>query len=191
MQTPIAIKTPFIDPDKALPEVEKMLFDLAWKTANTYPVTFEEAKTEAYYAFVRACHDYSPEKSKGSKFSTWCYFWVWTHLKTFVTKRTVDPLVFVEIDDDLAGAAPEDNSFNHSPLEGLSDDLVRGLSADAKEIMSLLIETPAEILGGVPVPVTRLLGKVKNHLVSSGYCVDRFNAARTEIETRLLALQAN
>ncbi len=32
-----------IDPSAELPKVEKMLFKLAWKCSETYPVTFEEA----------------------------------------------------------------------------------------------------------------------------------------------------
>jgi len=126
--------TPTIDPDVALPQVEKMIFSLAWKTAQTYPVPFEEAKSEAYYAFVRACHDYRP--NKGTKFSSWCYFWVWTRLKDMVMARSKDPHVFVEIDDDLCGGeAPEIS-------------LVKDLPSDARELFSLLCGAPKECLEG-------------------------------------------
>jgi hypothetical protein len=130
--------TPTIDPDIALPQVEKMLYKLAWKTAQSYPVPFEEAKSEAYYAFVRACQDFRPDK--GTKFSSWCYFWVWTHLKTFVMRRSGDPLTFVEIDDDLCGEAPLEVSAEIS--------LVKDLPNDARELFSLLCEAPRECMEG-------------------------------------------
>lgn len=144
-----------IDPEVELPKVEKMLYSLAWKTSNAYPVSFEEAKAEAYFAFMKACEQFDPKR--GAKFSSWCYFWTWTHLKTFVTKRTVDPLCFVELDDDLTGEAPPERS---EFMESLAD-----LSEDAKEIISLLLETPGEILElGAPTP-KRILKRVKDYLV--------------------------
>jgi hypothetical protein len=172
-----------IDPDVQLPLVEKMLYDLAWRTANTYPVPFEEAKAEAYYAFVRACHDYNPTKAKGSKFSSWCYFWVWTHLKTFVTKRSTDPLLFVEPAELKDGEAPS----AWSPTLELVDEL----SEDAREIISLLLETPSDLLGGRSVTARQLLALVKKHLVEAGRSKVRVEKAHIEIETKFRAAWAN
>jgi hypothetical protein len=164
---------PIINPQEVFPSVEKMLYRLAWNTANTYPVTFEEARSEAYYAFMRACQDYKPDK--GAKFSSWCYFWVWTHLKTFVTKRTVDPLTFLELDDDLTGAAP--------PIKSECLDLVEELSGDAKEIINLLIETPRELIGLTMTP-KQFMKKVKEYLVQKqGRCPQRVDKAHKELST--------
>lgn len=177
------VKTPtrllgLIDPNEQFPQVEKMLYDLAWKCANAYPVTFEEAKSEAYYAFVRSCQDYDPDKSKGAKFSTWCYFWVWTQLKTFVTKRSVDPLIFVEMKEDLLGGKPD--------LRSESMEMFCDLSDDAKEIIQLLIETPAEILGrNGPVPAKHLLIRVKAYLERAGRDKKTLETAVEEIRLRL------
>lgn len=163
-----------LNPDEVLPTVEQMLYKLAWKTAQAYPITFDEAKAEAYYAFVRACHDYNP--AKGSKPSSWIYFWVWTHLKTVITKRTVDPLTFVEIDDDLCGEAPPETSP--------SLELVEEMSEDAKEIISLLLETPAEILEEVGLTPKQLLTRVKSYLVSRGKSKEVVDKADQEIRQR-------
>lgn len=167
---------PTIDPTEEFPKVENMLYQLAWKTAQAYPVPFEEARSEAYYAFMRACADFKPDR--GSKFSSWCYFWVWTHLKTFVTKRTVDPLVFIEVKESLLGEAPPERS---EALEMLED-----LSEDAKEIITLLIETPRELIGLAMTP-KQLLKKVKEHLVAKGKARDRVDRAAEEIRLRLQA----
>lgn len=171
-----------INPDEMLPTVEKMLFNLAWKCANAYPVTFEEARSEAYYAFMCACRDYDP--TRGSKFSTWCYFWTWTHLKTFITKRTVDPLSFFDIDEELVGAAP--------PQRSESLDMIEDLSEDAREIIALIIETPHEILRGTPIPAKHLLTRVKAYLVAKrGKDRRKLDQASEEIKIRFRAAWAN
>ncbi len=181
------MKTP-VDPNAVLPEVEQMLYNLSWKFAQTYPVPFEEAKSEAYYAFVRACADFDSER--GSKFSSWCYYWVWTHLKTFVTKRTVDPLTFIEINEETLGeTSMEPISFpGESRLERLSDEtqeIIKDLSGDAKEILELLLETTDEIAEGVTA-AKRLLTGVKDRLSSMGRDRQQTIAAVAEIQAAFI-----
>lgn len=161
-----------MDPMVVFPEVEKMIYKLAWKTAEAYPVTFEEARSEAYWAFMRSCEDFKP--GRGAKFSSWCYYWVWTHLKTFVTKRTVDPLTFVDIDDDLCGGA--------APLRNDCLELVSDLSEDAKEMISLFLETPAELVG-VSMTPHQYMKRVKKMMVTKG-------RDRKAVETAFLTLQS-
>ena len=88
-----------IDPQIEFPKVEKMLCSLAWKVAQACPVTFEESRSEAYLAFMLACQTY--DSRRGSKFSSWCYFKVWTSLRSWITKRTRDPLICTEMNDEL------------------------------------------------------------------------------------------
>ena len=118
-------------------EVEKILLKLAWKYAQTYPVTFEEARAEAYYHFVKKAPKYRPGPTK---FTTWIYFAVGMQLKTWVMGRAKDPHVFIEMNDDLCGEAPPEVS------EAL--ELVRELPGDARELVSLLCEAPRECLEG-------------------------------------------
>jgi len=161
---------PAVDPDEELPKVEKLIFDLAWKFTKTYPIDFQEARREAYYAFVRACYDYNP--SRGTKFSSWVYTWVWCHLKTLITKRTVEPLVFIEVKDEIFGEAAPDRSPTL--------DMIGDLSEDAKEIIKLLLETPGELLGSACTP-KQLLHKVKNYLVGKGRPKAEVDKAHKEI----------
>lgn len=171
-------KTYQVNPDEELPKVERMLCDLAWRTALAYPVLFEEAKSEAYYAFMRACEQF--DRTRGSKFSTWCYFWVWTHLKTFVTRRSVDPLYFTDTLPEEA-ASEEPSKFRECLEEVIND-----LSEDAKEIMSLLLETPKELMNrkskSRKAPVVtphQLLRQVKNFLI------ERRKWDKQEVDTAL------
>jgi len=171
-----------INPEEMLPQVQKMLYSQAWKFAKTYPITFEECLSEAYFAFMKACEDYQPER--GQKFSSWCYYWVWCKLKDLVMKRTKDPLEFVEINDDLLGEAP--------PAISPSLEIVAELSSDAQEIVALVLETPAELLGGAPATAKQLLRRVKDYLVEHcGRSKDDVDAATLEISSRLRASWAN
>lgn len=172
MTTKLIQLEPIVNPETEFPLVEKMIYNLAWKYANTYPVTFEEAKTEAYYAFVRACYDFKPDRN--TKFSSWCYTWVWQHLKTWITKRTVDPLIPTEINEELVGAAPEERSRTLEMMEDLSDD--------AQEIIHLILEAPSEVLGGMPATPKQLLSRVKTFLVERrGKDKNRVDQAHREI----------
>jgi DNA-directed RNA polymerase specialized sigma subunit len=163
-----------IDPSVEFPKVEKMLYNLAWKTAETYPITFEDAKSEAYWAFMKACQDYNPDR--GQKFSSWCYFWVWTRLKDVITFRTKDPLTFIEIDEDLLGEAP--------PTQSESLEVIESLSSEAREIVAMLLESPKELIGQVTT-TNRLLNRVKDYMVRKGIKKDRVEEAVTEITIAL------
>lgn len=169
------MKMNIVDPETQFPQVEKMLYKLAWKFANQYPVTFEEAKSEAYFAFMLACQNYNPKKGK---FSTWCYFSVWCKLKDMVMKGASDPLTFVEIKEELLGEAP--------PEKAESLDMVEDLSEDAREIISLIVETPQEILNEVSSPKT-LLKRVKSFLVQMGRSIEAVDRADREIRQRFQA----
>lgn len=159
-----------IDPETALPTVEKMIYDQAWKCAQAYDIPFDECKSEAYSAFLGACRDFQPDKKM--KFTSWCYYWIWCKLKDLVMKKAKDPLCFIEIDDDILPAKPV-----HSPTL----DILEDLSDDAQELVTLIVETPTELLCGVKTPL-QLLTKVKKYLVSKGKRKEDVDAAHREVE---------
>lgn len=146
-----------VNPEEAFPQVEKLIYDLCWKTVAACPVTFEDARSVAYNAFMRACQDYKPDRKM--KFSSWVYYWVWCDLKTWITKLARNPVTFVEIEEELCGFAP--------PARSDYRDLIADLSDDAKEIVSLLVDTPKEFNGQAMTP-GQLMKKVKEHLVAQG-----------------------
>ncbi len=150
--------TAHINPETELVHVQDLLYKLAWRCANTYPVPFEEALSEAYMIYMRACASYKPDR--GAKFSTWLQFCVSLELKTFVTKRTVDAsrLSFIEIDEETCGGAAQ----HRHPLQEWAGDL----SEDAQELLSLLLETPEEVLGKGTATPLQLLRKAKYYLMT-------------------------
>jgi hypothetical protein len=154
-----------IDPSVEFPKVEKMLYNLAWKFARKYPYPneeemFEQCKSEAYFAFMRACEQY--QSGRGAKFITWCYKRTWYDLKTFVTNRSKCPLEFVEIHEDLLGGK--------ETITETYMDLIDDIGWDAREIVKLVKETPAEMMdwqwGGRPVTPRDLLQKIKDFLIA-------------------------
>lgn len=152
------MNTNLVDPDEVFPQVEKMLYDQAWKFTRKYPaLPFDEAKSQAFWAFVKACQEWNDfGHDRGVKFSTFCYFGVWAQLQNLVMARSKDRLVPCEINEEMVGAAPPERS------EVL--DLIHELPEDCKEIVHLLLEMPAELLG-VNMTPRQLLLKVKKFLV--------------------------
>lgn len=145
-----------IDPEVELKNNHTMIHGLCWKFAQTYPIDYDTCLSEAYFAFVKACADFNPDK--GMKFSSWCYYWVWCKLKDLVMKRSKAPK-WEEIDEETVGEAP--------PVSSPCLEVVEDLSEDAQEIISLILETPAELSEGL-TNAKDLLRRVKSYLVQQG-----------------------
>lgn len=161
-----------IDPNAVFPEVEQMLYALAWKFVRKYPqLEFEDVKSQAYWGFLQAVRLWNP--CKAAKFSTWCYQVTYYFLQNLVMDNSKDAarLSFVEIDDDLCGAAPEPQA----PYR----DVLHTLSQDAREIVSLLLDSPKEI--AEELTPKQLFSAVKKHLLAKGRCQKRLKQAEQEI----------
>lgn len=168
-----------VNPRKVFPEIENMIYDLSWRFAKTYPIKFEDARSIASMAFMKACADWKPDRvgpnGKPTKLTTWIYYWIWCELKTYVMKRTVEPLCFCDIKEEMVGEAP--------PLRAESLDLLCTMSQDAREIVALLLETPEEIMEGVHT-VHKLVKRVKKTLVKKWENPVRFQQAFTEAQAK-------
>lgn len=179
-----------INPTAVFPKVEDMLYSLAWRFVHKYPqLEFENARSQAFESFMLACRKYDP--GRGASFTTFCYSKVWYGLQDMVMDNSRDRLVFVEDMGEL------EHAFNHEspaiPFH-LSDLKVwEDLSHDAREIISLLLESPREIMEVSWTKSKRgprrehthtpkqLLRRVKAHLVQVGRCKMRIKAAEQEI----------
>jgi hypothetical protein len=177
-----------VDPVEMFPSVEKMIYCQAWKFAKKYPITFEEAKSQAYYGFIRACYKYTPGKQK---FSSWCYFLVWVTLKDLIMARAKDPMIPVDpMPDTEAGRREAEElmgvSTDESGMfrEGI-EDTVSDLSNEAKEMLGLLLEPPAELLLRTRPTPKQLVCRVKKHLISQGRTKDQLQNAYCELGNRL------
>ena len=113
---------------------------------------------------MKACNNYRPRK--GMKFSSWCYLVTWGYLKSHIMRRAKDPLCFVEIDENLLGAAPKEIStksleiLERIPAHSLPQsfaallrecpgelwEATEGLSHEADDLLQLFWECPREII---------------------------------------------
>lgn len=154
-----------VDPNEMLPTVEKMLYNLAWKFHSMYGWPFDEALSEAYAGFMKACRIYRP--GKGMKFSSYCYLAVWGFLKSESMKRakSAKNMPLVEIDEQVCGETPEISnphllmmtehvrrgSLQQTFATLLSEcprelhDITSSLSEDAQELFFLFWNSPGEI----------------------------------------------
>lgn len=177
--------------EEAFRSVEKLLYKLAWETTEAYAIPFEEALSECYYGFVKA-YNWRYDPTKGTKFSTCvCIIAKW-RLRSLVIRRA-ESLPTVEINEELAGYAP--------PVHAESLELIDDLSEEAKAMVGLLLEPPAEIVGAPkttrgklmpppPVPVSSLAKRVKEYLVRRGYNKRNVDRAHVELRERFQAAWA-
>ena len=164
--------------DELFASVEKLLYQQAWAAAQRYKIPYNEALSECYWDFVRASNGRFKE-DRGVKFSTFLQYLCMRHFQTIQRKRAKQAArcIEVELNEETVGAAPE----RHSPCL----EAVEGLSAEAREIVGLLLETPAEVVDvWRPVKPQQLLSRVKRYLQRKrGYSKKRLEEAHEEIQT--------
>ena len=180
---------PAVDPDKMLPKVEKIIYLQAWKFVAEYPISFEDAKAEAYWAFVRACYSFDP--NRGATFPTWCFFKVWCRLKDLIMKRSGDPhvcmtdlrpwqkweLAQLRLEEDLEEAPQETERFMQKV-----EDWTFELPTESKQLLDSVLSPPPELLDGKRPTAKQLMGRAKRLLMSNGAEKDQVKAAHLELE---------
>jgi len=165
-------ETAAMNPEELLPQVEKIIYQLAHRFSRTYPIPYDECLSEGYWAFMEAVRRYDPRRK--AKFSSFVYFITWCKLKNLVISRSKEPLEFVEIKEEMLGEATPDKSHVMEIIEDLSED--------AKEIVSLLIETPRELIGVTMTP-KQFLKKIKAHMLKQGHSQEALDEAHEELCT--------
>lgn len=163
-------------------QVQPMLYKIAWRYSQLYPVTFEEAKSEAYWCFLKACRIY--RAGRRNKFSSWCYFVVTMQMKSWImreSKRSAK-IVYFETAESLPEVAVEasvvpplrsSGSARHcgqiiwrmiheTPAELW--DLMADLSQDGQELVLLLMEIPQDFRGTAHTHLRKAKDKMRRRL---------------------------
>lgn len=144
-----------IDPEIEFPKVEKMMHKISWSFSRAYLIEYEDCIRECHFAFAKAATRYDSDRTVNSSFSTYlynlCQFALIDLVKSRVRRVKCDVL-----EDNMDVEAPECRSPS---LELLCD-----IGDDAKEILSLLLDTPHEILRGRRMSPRKLLKLVAGHL---------------------------
>lgn len=148
-----------------------MLFKLASVASATHGLDYDECLRECYWAFVKAVN-WRWDPTKGTKLSTTVYTIAKWRLKNL--KRARDMAIpTLELNEEIATAPP---------LRAESLELIDDLSADAREILDLILETPGEVLGRSPVPVRHLVKRIKEYLSKKGRDQRALESAHRELQ---------
>jgi len=163
--------------DAMLAQVQDLIYKLAWDAATQYNWPFDECLREAYWQFMKAWQYYDPAKGvKFSTFYTMIFKWqIKSRIKELGKRHARLPQI--EFQENLRGVLKLKAPAARSPCLDAAGDL----SADAREIVQLLVETPEELLEGVLHPHW-LLNRVRRFLINhKGYSGQRFREATEEI----------
>ena len=198
------MKSPIVDPDKMFPEVERMLYRQAWRYSRSFRIPFSLAQSQASFAFVKACYTYKPEKAS---FLTWCYFKVTMSLKDAVIERTKDRLLcLVDVNymmDGRGDGEPRNPSFLETVMESNPDiyvpedgreflekleDKTQSLSPHAEQFLSLLMDTPPELIEGKRPTAKQLSIRIKRRMVDEGIGRAEVERAFTELGDSLTTI---
>lgn len=143
-----------LDPEQAYANVKLLLFKLAWATHHKYGIPYEECLSECHLAFVKALN-WRHDPTKGTKFTTTvCNIAKWRLRSLVIGKAEAEPVV--EINEEMLGEAPA--TFTDMR------DLMSDLPQDARLLVDMLLETPAELIGLSMTP-RQLLRNVKALLI--------------------------
>lgn len=165
-----------VDPEAMLPKVEAMLFDQAWAIVRQCPVTFEEARSEAYEAFMEACCTY--DKKRGSQFQTWCFNVVKWKLCKFIEKRSDSRLTYREIENDERGSY-EDHVIE---FEDSLDHVRSRLSEPAELMLDVLLTQSVSKKALTP---KRALRVAKDRMAVCGHKTRAVRMAQVELKSEL------
>lgn len=167
------------DPRELYPQVETLLECIAWDFVRRYPrLRIEDVRTEAYHCFMTAARRFNPDC--GAQFKTWCRFIVTHRLKSYVRSLAQDRLVPVENEELCAHVG---TTTQQRPA---SLDIVSEMGEDARELVSLLVESPAEILETGARTTRDLIRSVREYLMDrKGWKRDHFRRTFVEVQDTL------
>ena len=182
-----------------IPSLRPMLSKIAWEYTRLYPVQFDEAKSQAYWCFLKACRSFRP--GKGSKFSTWCYFVVSLNMKTWISQEAKRSS-WLKITEFVPEQPVEDpprtlSQIHRDPPRHVGQiiwrmihetpnemwDLMNELSRDGQELVLLLLEIPQDFRGTASVHLNRAKVKLARRQRSQ----DRVEKAVQELGAALLS----
>jgi len=157
-------------------DVRLLLYKIAHSFARRYNYPADELISEAHHSFVKCVDRYEPERfSRKSRFSSYVCFAVSNDLKTFLQKQRRH-MGHLEVNEEVCGTE-DPNQFLLRFLPHLEDD--------AKLVVSLVLEAPAElsaILGEKDVRTKCAAQRtLKHHLLNLGWTRDRVAIAFEEI----------
>ena len=118
---------------------------ISWSWHKRTGIDLETLIAEANLTFAECQHNYNPKRGK---FSTLLYHSVESHFKNLITKRHIQRYDGVEINlEDIALSS----KYNQEK-ECILRNTINCLSKEAKEITSIVLSAPADLIAMLPKP---------------------------------------
>lgn len=126
-------------------DYEKLIKKISWSWHKTTGIEFETLESEANIAFAECQHNYNPKKGK---FSTLLWHAIESRFKNLLKRNHQNRYDGIEVElEDMALSTPCNQERNC-----IFANLINSLSKEAKEITSIVLEAPADLLQMIPKP---------------------------------------
>jgi hypothetical protein len=124
---------------------EKLIKKISWSWHKTTGIELETLIAEANLAFAECQNNHNPKRGK---FSTLLYHAIESHFKNIITKQHIQRYDGVEISmEDIALTS----KYNQEK-ECILRDTISKLSKEAREIISIVFDAPADLIAMLPKP---------------------------------------
>lgn len=115
--------------------VENLLNHFVWKFVAKYGGDFDELKSEANVAYMRAYHSF--KNGEGCKFSSYVGTCVYRHLLDLSSKKMRGPRL---------RSLTDKEGYQRDVADDVNDcSYLEELSADARQLVKLVIDTPEDL----------------------------------------------
>lgn len=162
-------------------EIEPMLDKLAWAFTDRKKKDFDDCKAQANLGYAHALASYDPEQ--GTSFSTWVYSQVRGKLLSRRTRLAEQYASEKQVEDDGRLDRNESPRRRH-----LFEAMAADLSEDARLLVEIVIDAPAEIAWAVGLGgrnPARARYSIYEYLRGTGWTFARAASAFSELKEAL------
>lgn len=169
---------------------EKLIYNLAWRWSKKTNFSFEDLLSEANLIYVTKKDKYDPNKNK---FSTFLYTCITNHFKNLVRNKknkNKNIISIVPIEEVKSFAPYRHTAKEHNTPETYvtKQSIFNSLSNEAREVVNIIINCPAELFDELTSPVRK--GFQKHKILK--YCKRTYGSNKAgKIEKELKEMVSN
>ena len=158
-------------------ECRKLIYSTVWSVIRQYGGDFDDLMSEANVAFLDAYESFDGS----SAFTSWVYSTVWYRCVDFVGSRLENQRRFQSVEDDTTIPDRRRSSWR-------INDMLEELGEDARLVVKLTIETPAELARIADVKggqARNLRSSLRQYLADMGWTAVRIAESFCEVQRAL------
>lgn len=158
-------------------DYQKLIKKISWSWHKATGIEFETLEAEANVAFAECLHIHNPKKGK---FSTLLWHAIESRFKNLLKHSHQNRYDGIEVElEEMALSTP-----CKQERICIFANLINGLSKEAKEITSIVLEAPADLLQMIPKPKLSK-HQLTKYLRLKGWKIPAIAKAFAEIKTKL------